>query len=48
MVHLFLTEGQRAYVSEYCRIYEEAIYSDQDGTYVVDMDTAVDAALRGS
>lgn len=47
MAHLFLTEGQRAYVSEYCRLYEQAIYADQDGTYVVDMDTAVDAALKG-
>ena len=41
--HELLTNGQRRYVLEYCRLADQAVQSP-DGTYMLDMDQVADAA----
>lgn len=41
--HEFLTEGQLRYVEACCELIGEAMQSEEDGEYVVDMDKAADA-----
>lgn len=40
----FLTKAQRAYVSQYCAKMCEALESNVDGEYVIDMDAVADAS----
>jgi hypothetical protein len=41
--HIFLTEAQQCYVSQYCALLREALNEKNDGNYVIDMDAVADA-----
>jgi len=42
-IHNFLTEGQRKYVQGCCELITDAMASDSDGEFVIDMDQVADA-----
>jgi hypothetical protein len=44
----FLTAGQVSYVAQFCAKIEEALNSDTDGEYIVDMDAVADAVGKGT
>src|SRR5262249_52561281 len=39
----FLTQAQRRYIKQYCDHMTEAIHSEHDGDYMIDMDAVADA-----
>jgi hypothetical protein len=41
--HKFLSEAQLRYVRHYCEILRKALYSEDDGEFVIDMDVVADA-----
>lgn len=46
--HDLLTDGQRRYVSSFCEMISEKLFSDQDGEFVIDMDHLADEVLKSS
>src|SRR5437762_420394 len=42
-LHDFLTAAQKSYVAQYCAKMREALDTDKDGEYVIDMDAVADA-----
>jgi hypothetical protein len=44
--HAFLTKGQRRFVEAMCALTEEAIQSDKDDDFVIDMDKVADDVQR--
>ena len=41
--HQFLSNAQRIYVREYCKVLLDALHSEEDGQVVIDMDIVADA-----
>ena len=46
--HEFLTEGQDAFVEEFCKMFESAILSGKDGTFTIDLDVIADKIASGA
>ncbi len=44
----FLTPGQVSYIEQFCAKMREALSSDVDGEYVIDMDAVADAVGKGA
>jgi hypothetical protein len=44
----FLTPAQRSYVSQYCALMREALSTESDGEYVIDLDEVADAVGKCS
>lgn len=41
--HNFLTQVQQHFVKEYCTLWTKAIFVDEDGTYVIDLNAVADS-----
>ncbi|HVB56981.1 MAG TPA: hypothetical protein VNE63_11190 [Candidatus Acidoferrales bacterium] len=42
--HDFLSDAQRVYAQQYCKVLSDALRSGEDGEHVIDMDAVADAA----